>query len=494
MRIFAGGISTETNTFAAEPTGLEDFIVQRGPDLSDGLPPNPSLNLIQSWRKLAVSRGDEFIFSLMAWAEPSGTTIAAAYELLRDELLHDLKDAGPLDIVLLNLHGAMVATGYDDCEEDVIKCVRRIVGSDVIIGVELDLHCNVTAATIRDADIVISYKEYPHTDVIDRAAELFELAVRSKEGAIRPTTAIFDCRMVGMYPTTREPLRGFIDDLLRLETERKEILSLSFCHGFQFADVAQGGAKIIAITDNDMRLAKQLAGELGHRLHELRSVIGFDAVSLPMEEALSRALQVESSPVVVADQSDNTGGGAPGDSTFALRWLIDHNVKHAAIAVLYDPEVVRIAKKAGVGSQLRVRLGGKLSALSGDPIDLDCMVGSVRSGFLNEFPQETGLPLLYPLGDIVLLRADGIDIVVSSQRGQCFSPTVFTELGVDISSKKLLVVKSYQHFHGAFSSIASEIIYMAAQGAVPPDPRLLDFNKLSTRNLFPWSKNPSLDS
>src|SRR5260370_20396068 len=243
----------------------------------------------------------------------------------------------PVDVVLWMLHGAMVAQGYDDCEEERISRVRDIVGPTTVIGVELDLHCHLSRLMIAPADIVITYKEYPHIDMNDRARELFDLAVATKLGSIRPTMALFDCRMIGLYPTTSQPLRGFVDAMTEAE-RRKGMLSISFGHGFQFADVQHVGAKMLVVTDDDQGLAERVAREFGLRVHALRGQIGFDSLALPMEEALSKALASKKTPVVVADQSDNAGGGGPGDATFALRWLVGPQTEAVAMAICYDHE------------------------------------------------------------------------------------------------------------------------------------------------------------
>jgi microcystin degradation protein MlrC len=488
MKIFAAGIATETNTFCPIYTSLEDFAVQRDPaERGSG---SASFDLDAIWGVRARASGDEFVLGPMALAQPAGITTKSAYESLRDEMLSDLRAAMPVDIVLLMLHGAMVAQGYDDCEEDMVRRVREVVGPEAVIAVELDLHCHLRESLLADADIVITYKEYPHVDVNERAAELFELAVQTRLGNVRPTMALFDCRMIGMYPTSRQPLRGFIDDVLAAE-RRPGVLSISFGHGFQFADVPHAGAKILVITDNDQRLAGRLAKEFGLRVHALRQSIGFDSVSLPMQEALSEALATGAAPVVVADQSDNVGGGAPGDATFALRWLLEHRAEQVGVAIVYDPEVVRIARKAGEGAALPVRLGGKLGRFSGDPVDLDVSVLAIKENHAHFLAQQFGEGISFPLGDVAALRCRGeIDIVVSSVRCQCYSPAIFSDMGIDAGRKRLLIVKSMQHFYGAFSRIAAKTIYMAAPGAVAPDPRLLSYRRLDTRRMYPWTADP----
>ena len=489
MKIFAAGIATETNTFSPVPTGKRDFFIQRGRDLMAGRVDYPSLDLSAVWGKMAQDRGHEFIFSLNAWASPSGTTTRAVYEALRNEMLDELRAELPVDVVLLMLHGAMVAQGYDDCEEDIIVRVRQIVGRDAVIGVELDLHCHLSETLLAPADVVVIYKEYPHVDMNERAREVFELAEATKLGSIKPKMALFDCRMVGMYPTTRQPLRGLIDEISAAE-KRQGVLSISFAHGFPFADVPHVGAKLLAITDDDPERAQEIAAEFGMKAYRLRRQIGFESISLSMEDALTKAMQSAATPVVVADQSDNTGGGAPGDTTFALRWLLGRGAQEVALAIFYDPEVVRIAATAGVGATLAIRLGGKVGVSSGDPIDMEVTVTAARENYMQEFPQQSGDSMWFPVGNVVALRAGTIDIVVGSERCQCFAPSILSDLGIDPRRKRVIVVKSYQHFHAAFAPVAGEVIYMSAPGAVPADPRKIPYRRLNTDRLYPWVDDP----
>ena len=489
MRIFAAGIATETNTFSPLLTSSEDFVVLRGSEVLAGRTDRPTLDLTATWGEQTRSRGDTLIFSLMAWAQPAGLTVRSAYESLRDEILNDLRASMPIDVVLLNLHGAMVAQGYDDCEEDMIRRVRDIVGAEAVVGVELDLHCHLAQSKIAAADIVITFKEYPHVDRNERARELFELAVAAKSGQVKPRMALFDCRMVGLYPTSRQPLRAFVDDLMKAE-RADGVLSVSFGHGFQFADVPHVGAKMLVVTDDDEALAQKVARELGLRVYRLRRLIGFDSLSLPLEKALSKAVAAREHPIVVADQSDNAGGGAPSDATFALRWLLDREVRDVAMAIFYDPQVVKMARKAGKGATLPVRLGGKLGSFSGNPIDIEATVLSTLDHYQHAFPQQSGRTVFHPVGNVAALRCNGIDIVVSSERCQCFSPSIFSDLDIDPTRKRLLIVKSAQHFYGAFAAIAAEVIYMSGPGAVAPDPRQIPYRRFNCSAMYPWIDDP----
>lgn len=495
MKIFVAGIEVETNTFSPMPTGLDDFKIVRPEDITNVKATLSDDPPFAQWQVQAEAHKDELVFGFYAYASPAGRTGKSAYESLRDELLSNLRNTGPVDVVLLNLHGAMVAHGYDDCEGDIIAKVRDIVGPEVIIGVELDLHCHITALMVEKANIIITYKEYPHTDIGARGEELFNLAVAASMGECQPVMAVFDCKMVGTYPTSSPEMRGFIDAMVAVEQEQT-VLSVSFAHSFPFGDIADAGQKMLVVTDNDLPLAQQRAQTLGEQLFSLRHSIHFN--SLSMDEALSKAQSIISShsnkdhtkPVVVADQSDNPGGGAPSDSTFALQWLLEHQVRNVAIAMFYDPQVVKLAIAAGVGAELQVRLGGKMGITSGDPLDLLVTVTAVERDYIHKFPQDDGSASLFPVGDAVALHCSGIDVVVISRRKQCFSPSIFDDLRIASSQKSLLVVKSKQHFYGAFAPIASEVIYMVAPGAVPPIPKEIPYQEMSTDDKFPWVENP----
>ena len=485
MRVFAGGIETETNTFSPMPTGLADFEVVRADDLEANENLRGFGGPFNIFRERCQERGWDYIFSLYAFAQPAGTTVRAAYESLRDELLEALKAALPLDIVLLPLHGAMVAQGYDDCETDIVARVREIVGPDAKIGIELDLHCDVAQEMIDLADAVVIFKEYPHTDINERAEELFSIIADAALGKVKPTMALYDPRMIGMYLTPFQPMRGFVDDMIAAEAETG-VLSLSLAHCFPWADVPTCGARMLAVTDDAPALAERLAREFGQRFFGLRREL--DLPSLSLDEALEQALALDAKPVVIADQADNPGGGAPSDSTFVLRELLERGIEDVALGMIWDPVAVKLAQAAGEGAELSLRLGGKMGPMSGDPLDLDVTVRGLIEN-MDQFWTQSDGKLGIPCGDSAALHCRGIDIIVNSERCQVLSPTVFSNFGIDPQSKRLLVVKSTQHFYAGFAPIAAKIIYMAGPGAIPPRFTEIPYQRVDLRK-YPWLDDP----
>ena len=179
---------------------------------------------------------------------------------------------------------------------------------------------------------------------------------------------------------------------------------------------------------------------------------------------------------MLADVSDNSGGGAPNDSTFILRRMLERGVERAAIACIWDPIAVTVAAEAGKGAQIALRLGGKMGPMSGDPLDVTAKVASVTSDGVQYC---AGAP--FSLGDAAALRVDGVDVVVNSIRCQTFSPDAFTSLGIDVADRQILVVKSMQHFHAGFAPIAADILYVAAPGATMPHFDQFEYQHINPR-------------
>jgi microcystin degradation protein MlrC len=388
--------------------------------------------------------------------------------------LSDLKAAMPVDVVLLNLHGAMVAHGYDDCEGDLIHHVRQVVGDSATIGVELDLHCHLTELMRTAADVIVIYKEYPHTDIADRARDLYPLCIAAQKGEIEPVMAYYDCRMISMWRTPEEPMRSFVRKMTALEG-KDGILSVSFGHGFPWGDVADVGAKMLVVADKDMSKAQRLARELGQEIWAMRMATHktHDTIDQAIDHVGAATTK---GPIVLADVADNAGAGAPSDSTFVLRRLVERGVRDVATGLYWDPVAVQMCLEAGLGATFDLRIGGKTGPASGDPVDLRVTV----RGLSQDHTQEGLSKGRARLGPAAYVEADGIHIVLISIRQQTFAPDGFTGIGCTLADKKMVVVKSIQHFYACFAPIAAEIRYVMAPGAVPPDFASIPYTKLAT--------------
>lgn len=481
MHIFLAALAHETNSFSPIPTTLRAFeegiLVRPGDDETRraGALGFPGYGFLMD---VAAEHGDRVTAGLCAWAQPGGPVARAVYESLRDELLGQLAAAGPVDAVFLVLHGAMIAHGEEDCEGDLLGRVRALVGPGVAVGALLDLHATLTPRMLDSGAVLVACKEYPHTDYLARTRELHAILSRMAAGTCHPQALMRRVPMLAMFGTGEGPMRALVDDLARLEA-RPGILSVSLIHGFPWSDTAQTGAAVLVVYEAGAPAA-EIADALAARFFALRT----DGRHAPMgvDDAVDACLAMAGKGLVVlADSSDNPGGGAACDSTFILRALLERGVPDAALGMIWDPFAVQLAMDAGVGAELMLRIGGKVGAGSGMPVDVLATVTAVRRdarqyGLSGSFTEA--------LGDAVAVRAGGIDIVLNTRRQQVFSPECFTGLGIDLASKRLVVVKSSRHFRARFDPIAAATIICDAPGALNSDLARLPYVRLA-RPIWP---------
>jgi microcystin degradation protein MlrC len=533
LRVFVGALATETNTFAPLPTGLADF-AEEELFRAGAHPAAPTGSLfsapLYAAREAAADprRAARWLVAegLVASAQPAGRGARAGYEALRDELRADLRAALPVDVALLGLHGAMVAECYDDVEGDLLARVRALVGPRAVVGAELDPHAHLSAAMVAHATVLVAFRLYPHTDALERGRELAALCEAAALGRAAPVAAIADARLVVPFHTSREPAASLVQRTRALEG-RGGVLSVSVIHGFALGDVADMGTRVLVYcdaasgTDADAAVARgadaaraqaaALAGDLVAEIIGLRDALAVRY--LGVDEALNAALEIDDgAPAVIADRADNPGSGAPGDSTFILRRLLERRgAARAAVGPIYDPGAVRIAIAAGEGARLDMRIGGKIGACSGAPLDLRVTVAALRRSMTMSSLDDTPLPV----GDAAWLRVWGfagsesgggsgggdgsgggngsgaaaIDVVIISQRRQAMGTDVFTNLGVDLAAQRVVVVKSAQHFHSAFSRVCRRVFYCGAPGAASPRLDELRYTRIS-RPKWPLDADP----
>ena len=206
---------------------------------------------------------------------------------------------------------------------------------------------------------------------------------------------------------------------------------------------------------------------------------------LSVEDGIGAALEANVSPVVMADPADNAGGGAPSDNTTILRRLIERQVENAALGPIWDPIAVRLAFDAGEGAAFPLRFGGKIGPTSGAPIDATVEVIGLKRDCWQSFG-----PTQVPLGDCAGVRIGGVEVVLISNRTQALGLELFTNLGIDPSKKKLVVVKSTNHFMAAFGPIAKKVIYIDSDGPLSRDYRKIPYTKV-TRPIWPLDEKTS---
>ncbi|HEY0520709.1 MAG TPA: M81 family metallopeptidase [Ilumatobacteraceae bacterium] len=470
MRIYIAGVQHESSSFSPIPTSFRSF--ERwdwnadDPYGADGFGYGEACRLA-SQQNLDVIAGPFFN------AEPSSPAAATAWRTIADEVLGGLREASEVDVVLLCLHGAQMADSIDDCEGALAGAARQIVGRSVAIGLLLDLHANVTAAMCAAADLTVSCREYPHIDYAERASEMLPVLCRIANGSARPVTRARRIPASGVFPTPDEPMRSLVARTRDVQA-RPNVLMVSLNHGFEGSDSPFMGASVVVTTDDDADLADAIAEEVADDF--LAVILANTWTGLGVTAAIDEALRSPVGPVVIADRSDNAGAGAASDSTYILRELVERDVADATLGMIWDPMAVRVCHDAGLGARLPLRIGGKAGRLSGQPLDAVAEVISVRDDAKQALFGQG--PAREPLGRTAAVRIGGIDVVLASRRQQVFSPHCFTEHGIDLARRHIVVVKSMQHFMGGFAPIAARVIRCDGPGSATLDMSQIPYTRI----------------
>jgi microcystin degradation protein MlrC len=381
-----------------------------------------------------------------------------------------------VDGVLLDLHGSMVVEGIDDGDGDLLQAVRRAVGPACPVVATFDLHGNHTRQRVEAATAVVGFDTYPHVDMDERGREAADLIVRTIRGEARPAMALrvlplfwsADCQVTAHPP---------IDEAFRRvhEAERRPgVLSVTLATGFPWADVPHMGASVIAVADGDAGLARATADEIGDWVWNHRD--RWYRKPLTVSEALDRGDREGRFPIFLADMADNTGGGAPGDSTEVLRAFVERDLRDALVLYLVDPETARQAHAAGVGARFRAELGGKSHPLQGPPVPLEVEVVALSDGrFTYDGPMYAGLT--GDLGPSAWLRHRGVNVVVVSGRVQPLDQAFARSLGIDCAALRYVAVKSAVHFRSGFERVAGAILNVDARALHTQDFARLDYRR-----------------
>ena len=484
MRVAIGGISHESSTFTNVATTLDSFrersylhgaeIVERFIGVN-----TPIGGFIEG----AEVHGFEAVPTMLAEAFPSAPTPRSIFDRLVGELVDGIEAAGAIDGVLLELHGAMVAEGIDDAEGHILAAVRHLVGPDMPIVGQLDIHSNVSQGMIEAADVLIGRETYPEIDMAPRGRECADVLVRMVREGVRPTMALHQLPLVwGMNQVTAHPpMRQAIEYLHRIEA-RPGVICGSIATCFPLADIPDMGASVYVATDNDPALAQSCADELAAWLWERRA--DWQLAMPSTAEALQAAEGTGRYPVVLADRNDNTGGGSPGDSTGLLRTFLAADLRDACVLYIVDPEAVAACHQAGVGAVIDLEVGGKASPLQGEPCSMRAEVLALTDGrFLYDGPMYAGLD--GTMGPSAHIRQGGVHVLLVNKREQPFCTAFSRTLDLDPKQMRYVGVKSAAHFRAGFESWAGQIQVISEPSVHDPADAKLAFKRLG-RKVYPF--------
>jgi microcystin degradation protein MlrC len=488
MRIGIIALLQESNTFIGQPTTLAHFeqeLLATGEAVRERLA--GTHHEVAGMFHALDEAGEEAVPIFAARAVPFGVIQAAAIERLLEIMFAELGKAGKLDGILVAPHGATVSEPYPDVDGHWLNELRRRVGPDVPIIGTLDAHANLSPAMVAATTALIAYRTNPHLDQRARGIDAARLMVDTLRGKSRPTmAAAFPPLSINIEKqhTSEEPCHSayhFADEQLANE----KLLVNSIVLGFPYADVAEMGSSVIAVTDDDHQLAQQLANELAGYLWRHRENFAGDFISI--DEALDKAAGMRG-PVCLLDMGDNVGGGSPGDGT--LLAIATHQRKlEKSFVCLCDHEAVAQAQAMGEWGTGHFRVGGKTDARHGEPLECEATVIGLYDGRFEEPQPRHGGFTHMDQGPTAVIRTDhGLTIMLTSRRMPPFSLHQLTAHGLLPEDFHLLVAKGVNAPVAAYKEVCKHFIRVNTPGCTTADIEKLTYQH-RRKPMFPWERN-----
>lgn len=484
LKVAIARMSHETNTFSRVETQITDFNPCYGQEIYEVY----SNTQTELGGFLAILRDHhiDVVPTLAASATPSGPLVYEDYRLICQKIVEGARAESDLDGMLLSLHGAMVAQDVPEAEGNLLQMLRLSLGQSIPIICTLDLHALVSEQIISQVDAIFGYNTNPHVDQFDRGVEAANYMVATLEGKCHPITTFTKLPM--MPPTinmrtTEGPMVNLFEQARTME-ENPQVINVSIFGGFPYADVARVGSSIVVVTENNRELAHQISDQLGSAMWECRG--DFLKALVSVDAAVQRARSAEEGPIILADVSDNPGGGAPGDGTVILQQLLESEVKDVGLAIIKDPDAVKHAMEVGIGEQFSTIIGGKTDQHHGQPIQVSGVVKTLTDGIFVNKAARAGMRV--NVGKTAVIDAAGIEIILTEKSHAPNDPEIFRRHGIEPFDKKVLVLKSRGHFRAAYEPYSKEVIEVDAPGITSPNLSLFTFHHIP-RPMWPFNES-----
>jgi microcystin degradation protein MlrC len=487
--VLLAGLFHETHTFLETRTSLRDFAIRRGARALEAMGDASPLGG-------ALAAACEFDWHIIPAVDlramPSGLVEDEVVETFWREVAAVAKPAvaSGLDAVYLVLHGAMTAESFPDVEGELLARLRALPGMAAlpVFGV-FDLHANFTSRMAAHADCLVAYRENPHTDARESAVRAAGLLQRALTSGRWPRT--FWRHPPLLWPpagvnTSLEPMRSLEAAARELESRHPHFWCVNVIAGFSFADVPDAGVSFTVVTDGGEEEARVALDELCRLAWDLRA--DGSPIDEPADIVVARALRNPVSGLtVIAEPSDNIGGGAPGDGTGLLRVFLKLGVSKAALAMTHAPAVAAL-RSLTPGARVRLSLGGGGSPWSLGPLDLDVELVSLSHGRFELVDKHSHLASMFgdsfDMGPCAVVRHAGVTILLTSRPTPPMDLGQWTSQGVDVAKLSFLGVKAAVAHRRAYEPIAARMLCVDTPGPCTSRLVSLPFRKIR-RPIFP---------
>jgi microcystin degradation protein MlrC len=486
-------IMHESNSFNPVKTDLDHFRAMEGILIGDEvLGPNSRSDEITGFlRVLSACPDDVEIVPLLSASGFAGGNIAQEVVTYLDETLRRLlRQAGPLDGLLVALHGAMASDQIDDLESHFLAILRDQTRADIPLVCTLDCHAVVTRKMMDLASVITAYKTHPHVDIEETGERAARILLRLLRGRIRPVRSWVKVPMLIPPPddgTHSGPMK-MLFDLAGHWSSTPGMIDCSVCCSMCWLDVPEQGWTLIAIADGDASQARRIANDLGAWAWAHRGEF-VPEPTYPPREAIRRACLVEGGPVVLTDSADTTGAGCPGDNTVLLEALLAERSRVPGLILHHipDADAIRAITAKDVGTRVALRVGGKGDTRFCRPVSVEGTVSCVTDGTIEDVGKFTAMPMI-DVGKTVCLAVDNLRLVLTERIVIGPQPSLFRKVGIEPFEARIVALKTGVGYKPTYGHVAKAVIRTDCPGSASYNLNNFEFARVP-RPLYPLDPN-----
>ena len=487
-KIFLSGIYHETHTFLSQPTTLNDFIINIDDDIIKENTGNGSPT--DGFIEYALQKNWDIISGIQMSARPSGIVDEDVENFFDTNFFEKLEQhCENIDAVFLILHGAMVSKNHDDFEGDFLEKINHIFKQKNIsipVVAVLDLHANVSDKMIENSTCVYAYRKNPHSDSRDAAIKAASILNNLFEN---PNVNQLNLQTKYILPptgvgTANDPMKSVLSEAHKIEKNDKDIICINVMAGYSYADIADCGFSLNCCTKGDLTVAKKYLESLANVLEE-KINFGYPKEST-LEEVLEKikSLPVSDKPILLIEPADNIGGGTPGDATDLLSRLLQTD-EEGIVAIINDPDTVRICHQSSVGNEIELNVGAKFDKFHGVPIKLKARIKKLSDGKFTLKNKQSHLASMMginiDMGLSAVVKNKQLTLLLTSIKTPPMDLGQLVSQDISPEEAKLIVIKAAVSHKDAYDPIASHSFYIDSQGLCTSNLKRLPFKKIGNK-------------
>jgi microcystin degradation protein MlrC len=485
VNIAIASILQESNTFSPVATRYEDFSPVFGQQAL--LRHEGKFTEMGGFIAILREAGATIRPVCAAWAITANRLVRADFERLVAEFEVNLRLARP-EALLLAMHGAQTAEGEDDVEGYVLERARALLGPDAPIVLTLDLHANVTRRMVALSTAIVGYHTYPHIDMFETGQKAARLLLRIMSGAVKPRMAFRKLPLI-IQAEKSQTSSGPMQKLISMEEKWEnsgQAEAVSIFPVQPWMDIEEMGCAVVSVTNGDERAARRQVDMLARRLWEEKAL--YEPELTPVHEAIEKALAMDGGPIVLAESSDSTGSGSPGDSTGVLKVLVATKMADPAAIFLVDPAAVATAIAAGIGATVTMKIGGAFDKKHSKPVKVTGVVKLISDGRWVARARGYNTGITTCMGRSVVLEVGSVLILMAERSAMTVDPELFRSHGIDPVHCKIVVVKSPNGFRAAYEPIAKAIFVVDTPGVSTANLHKLKWRRVP-RPIYPLDRD-----